>query len=75
VCCFRGGDSAVNYLLILSQVVLSFALPFAVFPLIHVTSSAERMGVFVNGPIAKVVAVVIGVAVASLNVILLVESG
>jgi manganese transport protein len=38
------GDSSVNDLLTLSQVVLALQLPFAMFPLLHFTSSARRMG-------------------------------
>jgi manganese transport protein len=38
------GDSSVNDLLTLSQVVLALQLPFAMFPLLHFTSSHQRMG-------------------------------
>jgi manganese transport protein len=37
------GDSSVNDLLTLSQVVLALQLPFAMFPLLHFTSSRKRM--------------------------------
>ncbi|HEX4645773.1 MAG TPA: Nramp family divalent metal transporter, partial [Verrucomicrobiae bacterium] len=43
------GDSSVNDLLTLSQVVLALQLPFAMFPLLHFTSSRKRMGVWRNG--------------------------
>jgi manganese transport protein len=43
------GDSSVNELLTLSQVVLALQLPFAMFPLLHFTSSRKRMGVWKNG--------------------------
>jgi manganese transport protein len=43
------GDSSVNDLLTLSQVVLALQLPFAMFPLLHFTSSKNRMGVWKNG--------------------------
>ena len=43
------GDSSVNELLILSQVVLALQLPFAMFPLLHFTSSHQRMGKWKNG--------------------------
>jgi manganese transport protein len=42
------GDQATYKLLILSQVVLSLQLPFAVIPLIHFTSDSERMGAFAS---------------------------
>jgi manganese transport protein len=43
------GDSSVTDLLILSQVVLALQLPFAMFPLLHFTSSRKRMGKWRNG--------------------------
>jgi manganese transport protein len=43
------GDSSVTDLLILSQVVLALQLPFAMFPLLHFTSSGKRMGRWKNG--------------------------
>jgi len=43
------GDSSVNDLLTLSQVVLALQLPFAMFPLLHFTSSGRRMGFWKNG--------------------------
>jgi manganese transport protein len=43
------GDNSVTDLLTLSQVVLALQLPFAMFPLLHFTSSAKRMGKWKNG--------------------------
>ena len=43
------GDSSVTDLLTLSQVVLALQLPFAMFPLLHFTSSHKRMGNWRNG--------------------------
>jgi manganese transport protein len=43
------GDSSVNDLLTLSQVVLALQLPFAMFPLLHFTSSRKHMGKWKNG--------------------------
>jgi manganese transport protein len=43
------GESSVTELLTLSQVVLALQLPFAMFPLLHFTSSRKRMGVWKNG--------------------------
>jgi manganese transport protein len=43
------GDSSVTDLLTLSQVVLALQLPFAMFPLLHFTSSTKRMGKWRNG--------------------------
>ena len=43
------GDSSVNDLLTLSQVVLALQLPFAMFPLLHFTSSRKRLGQWRSG--------------------------
>jgi manganese transport protein len=43
------GDGSVTDLLTLSQVVLALQLPFAMFPLLHFTSSQKRMGAWKNG--------------------------
>ena len=43
------GDSSVTDLLTLSQVVLALQLPFAMFPLLHLTSSGKRRGTWKNG--------------------------
>lgn len=43
------GDSSVTDLLTLSQVVLALQLPFAMFPLLHFTSSRKRMEKWKNG--------------------------
>ncbi|MEJ2006842.1 MAG: Nramp family divalent metal transporter [Acidobacteriota bacterium] len=44
----RGGSSVTD-LLVLSQVILALQLPFAMFPLLHFTSSRKRMGKWRNG--------------------------
>jgi manganese transport protein len=38
------GDNSITDLINLSQVVLALQLPFAMFPLLHFTSSSKRMG-------------------------------
>jgi manganese transport protein len=43
------GDASVNDLLTLSQVVLALQLPFAMFPLLHFTSSRKKMGAWRSG--------------------------
>jgi manganese transport protein len=43
-------------MLVLSQVVLSFQLPFAMWPLIRFTSSRALMGGFANGTLVKLLA-------------------
>lgn len=71
ICVAIGGDSSANYLLILSQVVLSFALPFAVIPLVHISSSKPHMGAFVNSPATIAMAVLLAVIILVLNFVLL----
>lgn len=65
-----GGPNAFNSLLINSQVVLSFALPFAVFPLLHITASKERMRGFQNSTVVNVIAMVIGLLILLMNILL-----
>ena len=43
------GNAGTYRLIILSQVILSLQLPFAVIPLVHFTSDRKRMGAFTNG--------------------------
>jgi len=70
---FVEGDAAVDQLLVLSQVILSFQLPFAIFPLVYFTTDTELMGRFANGRVAAVVGYAIATLLAGLNVYLLVE--
>jgi manganese transport protein len=58
--------------LIASQVVLSLVLPFAVVPLVWLTSRRDVMGVLVNGPVVRVLAISVSVIVIAMNVVLLV---
>ncbi|MEU1275670.1 Nramp family divalent metal transporter [Streptomyces sp. NPDC005799] len=57
--------------LVLSQVVLSFGIPFALVPLVTLTSRRDVMGIHVNGPVTKAVAWVIASLVIALNAFLL----
>jgi len=50
------GDKGTYQLLILSQVVLSLQLPFAIIPLVHFTSDKLKMGSFANAWWIKVLA-------------------
>lgn len=65
------GEKGTGSLLILSQVILSMQLSFAVIPLVNFTNSKEKMGQFANGPVLKVAAWVIAALVVGLNVYLL----
>jgi manganese transport protein len=68
------GASGTARLLILSQVILSLQLSFAVFPLVIFTSDRTKMGEFANAPWLKVLAYLIAVIIASLNIWLLVTT-
>ena len=46
------GEQGTENLLILSQVILSFQLSFAVVPLVMFTGDRKKMGEFVNAPLA-----------------------
>ncbi|GAB3861494.1 Nramp family divalent metal transporter [Hymenobacter terrigena] len=65
------GEKGTGQLLVLSQVILSFQLSFAVVPLVLFTSSKAKMGVFVNRPWVKIVAWVVSGIIIILNVFLL----
>jgi manganese transport protein len=65
-----GGKKTVE-LLVLSQVVLSMQLPFAIFPLIRFTSDRKRMGKFTNTRLTRGVGYAISVGIAGLNILLL----
>jgi manganese transport protein len=67
------GNEALGGLLILSQVVLSLQLGFAVIPLIHFTSDKKTMKGFAIKPWVKVLAWISSLVIVSLNVKLVVE--
>jgi manganese transport protein len=68
------GASGTARLLVLSQVVLSLQLSFAVFPLVRFTSQREKMGEFVNPPWLKATAYLVAIIIAALNGWLLVQT-
>ena len=68
------GDSGTAKLLILSQVILSLQLSFAVFPLVMFTSDKLKMGDFVNPRWLKVLAWCVASVIATLNVWLLFQT-
>jgi manganese transport protein len=68
------GERGTGALLILSQVILSLQLPFAVFPLVSFTSNRLKMGVFVAPGWVRVLAWTIAVIIAGLNVWLLYQT-
>ena len=67
---YTGGEHTVK-MLVISQVVLSMQLPFAIFPLVMITSSKKHMGQFVNPTWVKVAGFVICFLITGLNIKLL----
>ncbi|HZF66060.1 MAG TPA: Nramp family divalent metal transporter [Chitinophagaceae bacterium] len=61
------GEKNIDDLLVLSQVVLSLQLGFAVIPLIHFVSDKKTMGPYVIKPVTKVLAWLITVVLVYLN--------
>ncbi len=68
------GESGTARLLILSQVVLSLQLSFAVFPLVMFTSDRLKMGEFTNPAWLKGLAYAVATVIAALNAWLLVQT-
>ena len=68
------GEKGTTNLLVLSQVILSLQLSFAVFPLVMFTSDKLKMGEFVNRPWTKYLAWFVAMVIALLNVWLLFQT-
>lgn len=58
--------------LVLSQVVLSFGIPFALIPLVWLASSKKEMGEFVNAPWLRIAGWTSAAIITVLNVLLIV---
>ncbi len=65
------GENSVTQLLVLSQIILSIQLSFAVIPLVVFTSSRLKMGDFVNSKALIVISIVVAAIILVLNVYLL----
>nr|WP_307422166.1 Nramp family divalent metal transporter [Chryseobacterium sp. MDT2-18] len=68
------GEKGTTDLLVLSQVILSMQLSFAVIPLIMFTNSKLKMGAFVNKPWLQVLVWIISGTILTLNIILLYQT-
>src|SRR2546430_872451 len=68
------GEAGTAKLLVLSQVILSMQLSFAVFPLVMFTSDKQKMGEFVNARWLKLLSWVTAAFIAILNAWLLVQT-
>jgi len=69
------GESKVDQLLVLSQVILSLQLGFAVIPLIHFVSDKKKMGIFRIKILTRFFAWVIAALLLYLNLKLVLEEG
>ena len=70
---YLSGQEGTFKLLILSQVILSMQLPFAVIPLIHFTSDRNRMGSFANKIWVQVLAWLSATIIVGLNIRLVIS--
>ena len=64
---WKSGETGTYQLIILSQVILSLQLPFAIVPLIHFTSDRKRMGPLVNPNWVRVLGWMCAVLIIGLN--------
>lgn len=65
------GSKGIGPLLVLTQVVLSLQLPFALYPLLRFTASRRIMGEHVNGPATASLAWILFLGVTAANLWLL----
>ncbi|OGX06756.1 MAG: divalent metal cation transporter [Omnitrophica WOR_2 bacterium GWA2_47_8] len=68
------GEKGVGQLLILSQVILSLQLSFAVIPLVVFTSDRKKMGKFSNSLLIQIIAWLVTTVIVCLNVYLLAQT-
>ena len=68
------GDGGTGMLLVLSQVVLSLQLPFAIIPLVHFVSDRKAMGRFAIGPVVRALAWICALVVVGLNAKLVIDT-
>jgi manganese transport protein len=68
------GERGTGALLVLSQVILSLQLPFAVFPLVSFTSDRRKMGDLVAPRWIQMLAWIVAVIIAALNAYLLYQT-
>jgi len=61
------GEGKVTALIVLSQVILSFQLPFAIIPLVQFTGDRAKMGEFVNSRLTSVIAWIVAAGVLFFN--------
>src|SRR2546426_10517089 len=73
VIAIQGNDGDVSRTLVVSQVVLSFGIPFALIPLVMFTSRRDVMGVLVNSKTTILAATLVAALISGLNIFLLAQ--
>ena len=74
VIAIQGNDGDVSRTLVVSQVVLSFGIPFALIPLVMFTSRRDVMGVLVNSKTTILAATLVAALISGLNIFLLAQT-
>src|SRR6266508_2951298 len=74
VIAIQGNDGDVSRTLVVSQVVLSFGIPFALIPLVIFTSKRDIMGVLVNHRATVAAAALVAALISGLNIFLLAQT-
>ena len=64
---YLAGQEGAYRLILLSQVILSLQLPFAIIPLVQFTSDRNRMGAFANAPWVRIASWITAAVVIGLN--------
>lgn len=67
------GENSTGAMLVLSQVVLSLQLPFAIIPLLHAVSDRKRMGAFAIGRLSKIAGWLVAGIILALNAKLIMD--
>ena len=67
------GEHSTSALLVLSQVILSLQLPFAIIPLIHAVADKQRMGEFRIGPWIQGLSWLVATVIVALNIKLIMD--
>ncbi|MFS1663115.1 Nramp family divalent metal transporter [Streptococcus sp. zg-JUN1979] len=70
---FGSKEQVLDQLIVYSQVFLSVALPFSIFPLIYFTSNKKLMGEFVNAKWNTAIAYLVAISLTLLNIKLIID--
>ena len=67
------GENSIGRLLVISQVVLSFQLPFAIYPLLRFSGDRQIMGEFTNRAATKIIAWFLFAVITAANIWLITQ--